>query len=126
MRIALVLVLVAGCPSPPAQPPGPTARTTADGTCADVAWSCVAHAPGAEAPWGCLEGNAAQRDQYAASCTPAKDGRFALGACLRDDLVAGCTLARGAQCTTTWYYAPATRASVEADCATQGAQLVLP
>lgn len=125
MRIALVLVLVAGCPSPPAKPTT-TTRTTADGTCAEVAWSCVAHAPNDGPAWGCIEGNAAQRAQYEASCTPAKDGRFALGACMRDDVVGGCTLARGAACTTTWYLAPATRASVEADCAKTGALYVAP
>jgi len=125
MRIALVLLLVAGCPSPR---PRPTTvqRTTADGTCAEIAWSCVGHQPNGGAPWGCVEGNASQTAQYQASCTPERDGRFALNACMRDDVVGGCTLARGAQCTTTWYYAPATRASIEADCARQDALFVAP
>ena len=97
-------------------------RTTADSE--NVAWSCVGLK--GDAPWGCIEGNATQTAQYQASCTPEKNGRFALQPCLRDNLVGGCTLARGSQCTTTWYYAPATRASVEDDCAKQEALFVAP
>lgn len=126
MRIALALVLLAGCPSSSPRPTQPVQRTTADNTCEDVAWSCVGMKPGTQEAWGCVEGNASQTAQYQASCTAEKDGRFALNACLRDDLVGGCTLARGSQCTTTWYYAPATRTSVEADCAKQGALFVAP
>jgi len=126
MRIALVFVLVAGCSSPSHKPTQTVQRTTSDNTCEDVAWSCVGMRPGTEEPWGCLEGNASQTSQYQATCTPAQDGRFALNACMRDNLVGGCTLARGSQCTTTWYYAPATRTSVEADCAKQDALFVAP
>ncbi len=125
MRIAIALVLLAGCPSSPAKPQT-LQRTTETNTCAEVAWSCVALKPGTQDAWGCIEGNASQTTQYQASCTPEKDGRFALNACMRDNVVGGCTLARGAQCTTTWYFAPATRASVEADCAKQGALFVAP
>lgn len=126
MRIALVLVLLAGCPARPSTAPQPMQRTTAEHTCEDVAWSCVGMKPGTEDAWGCIEGNASQTAQYQATCTPAKHGRFALNACLRDNLVGGCTLARGSQCTTTWYHAPATRESVERDCAKQGALFVAP
>ena len=124
MRAALLLILLAGCPSAPATKPQPVQRTTADNTCENVAWSCVGVKSGT--PWGCIEGNDTQTVQYQASCTPEKDGRFALQACMRDELVGGCTLARGNQCTTTWYYAPATRTSVEGDCAKQGALFVAP
>lgn len=99
-------------------------RTTADNTCENVAWSCVGMKDGA--PWGCIEGNETQTAQYQSSCTPEKNGSFALQPCLRDNLVGGCTLARGSQCTTTWYYAPATRTSVEDDCAKQEALFVAP
>jgi hypothetical protein len=81
---------------------------------------------GTEEAASCVEGNASHRDTYEASCTDATRGRFALNACMRDTSVAGCTLARGTACTTTWYAAPATRASVEADCAKQGALFVAP
>ena len=130
MRIVLAAllfaVLIAGCPSSSPQRPQPVQRTASDGTCEEVAWSCVALRPRTDEPWGCLEGNAAQTAQYQTACTPEKDGRFALNACLRDDVVGGCTLARGSQCTTTWYFAPATRESIEGDCAKQGALFVAP
>jgi hypothetical protein len=125
MRL-LVIVVLAGCPAPPATKPQPMQRTTPDNTCEHVAWSCVAMKPATQDAWGCVEGNDQQTTQYQASCTPEKDGRFALNACMRDNLVGGCTLARGSQCTTTWYYGPATRTSVEADCAKQGALFVAP
>ena len=125
MRILLVLVL-AGCPATPATRPQPVQRTTSDNTCESVAWSCVAMKPKTQDAWGCIEGNAEQTSQYQSSCTAEKDGRFALNACMRDNLVGGCTLARGSQCTTTWYYPPATRESVEGDCAKQGALYVAP
>jgi hypothetical protein len=82
--------------------------------------------PNTQDAWGCVEGNASQTVQYQTSCTVEKHGRFALNACLRDNLVGGCTLARGSQCTTTWYYSPSTRESVEADCAKQSALYVAP
>jgi hypothetical protein len=125
MRIALLVVLAA-CPGPPQKSPQSTQRTTSDNTCQDIAWSCVGMTPGTQDAWGCVEGNASQTSQYQATCTPEKDGRFALNACLRDNIVGGCTLARGAQCTTTWYFAPATRATVEADCAKMSALFVAP
>lgn len=123
MRILLVLAL-AGCPGPQGTKPQPVQRTTSDNTCESVAWSCVAMKR--ETPWRCVEGNATQTAQYQASCTAEKDGRFALNACMRDNLVGGCTLARGDQCTTTWSYPPATRETVEADCEKQGALYVAP
>jgi hypothetical protein len=126
MRIALLVLLNAGCPAAPATKPQPVQRTTSDNTCENVAWSCVGMKPGTQDAWGCVEGNASQTSQYQASCTVEKDGRFALNACLRDNLVGGCTLARGNQCTTTWYYAPASRESVEADCEKQDALYVAP
>lgn len=125
MRIVLLLVL-AGCPAQAPSKPQPVQRTTADNTCQDVAWSCVAMKHDTQDAWGCMEGNASQTTQYQGSCTPEKDGRFALNACMRDGVVGGCTLARGAQCTTTWYFAPATRESVEADCKKQSALFVAP
>lgn len=125
MRL-FVLVLLAGCPAAPATKSQPVQRTTADNTCENVAWSCVGMKAGTQDAWGCVEGNDTQRSQFEASCTPEKNGRFALNACLRDNLIGGCTLARGSQCTTTWYYAPATRTSVEADCGKQGALFVAP
>ena len=126
MRMLLLAAVLAGCPAAPATKPQPMQRTTSDNTCENVAWSCVGMTPGTEDAWGCVEGNAEQTSQYQASCTAEKHGRFALGACLRDNLVGGCTLARGSQCTTTWYYGPSTRTSVEADCAKQGALFVAP
>lgn len=127
MRIALVAVtMLAGCPSPSPSPPRTTQRTTSDGSCEEIAWSCVGMRPGSQEAWGCIEGNASQTAQYQASCTPDKDGRFALGPCPRDDLAGGCTVARGSQCTTTWYLPPATLQTVAADCAKLGAQLVVP
>ena len=125
MRIVLVLLLV-GCPSSQSPKPQTLQRTTSDGTCEEVAWSCVGMKPGAQEAWGCIEGNASQTSQYQASCTPEKDGRFALNACMRDNVVGGCTVARGSNCTTTWYFAPATRAVVEADCLKQNALFVAP
>jgi hypothetical protein len=122
----VALLLLAACPAPLATKPQPVQHTTADNTCEGVAWSCVGMKPGTEDSWGCVEGNATQRTQYEGSCTAAQHGRFALNACLRDTAVGGCTLARGAACTTTWYHAPASRASVEADCAKQGALFVAP
>lgn len=126
LLVAVPVLALAGCPASPRTPPQPVQRTTADNTCEDVAWSCVGLNPETQEPWGCIEGNATQTAQYQASCTPEKHGAFALNACPRDDLVGGCTLARGSQCTTTWYAAPATRASIEADCAKQGALFVAP
>jgi hypothetical protein len=126
MRIVALLALLAGCPAPNAPRPATTQHTTSDNTCEDVAWSCVGMKPGTTDAWGCVEGNASQTAQYQASCTPEKHGRFALNACLRDNVVGGCTLARGGQCTTTWHHAPATRESVEAECAKQGALFVAP
>jgi hypothetical protein len=125
MRV-LALVLLVGCPAPPATKPQPMQRTTADNTCETVTWSCVGMKPGTETSWGCVEGNDTQRAQYEGSCTADKHGRFALNACLRDTSVGGCTLARGSACTTTWYHAPSTREAVEADCAKQGALFVAP
>lgn len=124
MRVTLVLLFA--CSSPGTRPQNSMQRTTADNTCQDVAWSCVGLKPGTQDPWGCTEGNASQTAQYQATCTLEKSGIFALNACLRDDIVGGCTLARGSQCTTTWYLAPATRESVEADCLKQGALFVAP
>jgi len=106
--------------------PSTAQRTTSDHTCADVAWSCVGITPATGDAWGCIEGNASQTAEYQASCTEAKQGRFALNPCLRDTMIGGCTLARGSQCTTTWYASPATRETVEADCAKQGALFVTP
>ena len=126
MRTLLAaVILLAGCPAPPATPKQPMQRPSADGTCAEVAWSCVGLLPGGQ-PWGCVEGNASQTARYQATCTAEKHGIFALNGCLRDHIVGGCTVARGSQCTTTWYVAPATRASVEADCAKQGALFAPP
>ena len=125
MRILLVVAL-AGCSAARGTKPQPVQRTAADNTCEHVAWSCVTLQAGTTDPWGCREGNAAQTSQSQASCTAEQDGRFALNACMRDNLVGGCTLARGEQCMTTWYYAPATRASVEAACENQGALYVAP
>ena|SRR5688572_21147672 len=122
----LVLVLLAGCPGSSSTKPQMAERTTADHTCEDVAWSCVGMKRGTEDAWGCIEGNAAQTAQYQATCTPEKDGRFALNACPRDSAVGGCTVARGSQCTTTWYFAPSSRPTVEADCAKLGALFVAP
>ena len=110
MRFALVLLLAA-CPAPPAS--RAKAEPRADGTCPEVAWSCVAVAPGATEAWGCTEGTASQTAQYQATCTADQGGRFALDPCLRDLVVGGCTIARGSLCTTTWYHAPATRAEAE-------------
>ncbi|MBA3396603.1 MAG: hypothetical protein H0T89_28490 [Deltaproteobacteria bacterium] len=126
MRLLVAVGLLAACSSP--AKPGPTRveRTTSEGTCENIAWSCVGTLPDGSTPWGCIEGNASQTVQYQATCTPEKAGLFALGACPRDDVIAGCTVARGSQCTTTWYLAPATRASIEDDCAKQGAKLVAP
>ena len=123
MRIVLVLLL--GCSSPSPKPQTFT-RTAADGTCEEIAWSCVGMKPGTQEAWGCIEGNASQTSQYQATCTPEKDGRFALNACMRDTIVGGCTVARGSACTTTWYFAPSTRALVEADCAKLNALFVAP
>lgn len=124
MRIVLALLL-AGCSgSPPA--PQSMQRTTADGTCEEIAWSCVALKQGTEDAWGCIEGNSAQTAQYQSSCTPEKDGRFALNACMRDNIAGGCTLARGSQCTTTWFHTPASRAEIEAECLKQKARFVAP
>jgi hypothetical protein len=120
MRILLVLAL--GCSGPQGTKPPPVQRTTSDNTCENVAWSCVTMK--LEEPSRCVEGDASQTSQYQASC--AADGRFALGACMRDNLVGGCTLARGDRCATTWYYPPATRESVEADCAKHEALYVAP
>jgi hypothetical protein len=125
MRIAFALLLLAACPSSPRKPQ-PMQRTTAEGTCEEIAWSCVALKPGTEEAWGCIEGNAAQTAQYQSSCTPEKNGRFALNPCLRDNLAGGCTVARGSQCTTTWYFTPAARPTVEADCVKLGAVFVAP
>jgi hypothetical protein len=129
MRALIGLALgiaFAGCSSAPATTPQPVQRTTPDNTCENVAWSCVGMKPNTEEAWGCIEGTAEQLAQYQASCTDDKHGRFALNPCLRDNLVGGCTVARGNQCTTTWYYAPATRQSIEADCAKQAALYVAP
>jgi hypothetical protein len=124
VKIAIVLVLVA-CSAPPAKPQT-LQRTTTDNTCEEVAWSCVGITPNTTDAWGCIEGNSSQTAQYQASCTEAKHGRFALNACLRDTMLGGCTLARGSQCTSTWYAPPATRDSIEADCVKQGALFVAP
>jgi len=126
MRIALVFVLVAGCSSLRTKPTQTVQRTTSDNTCEDVAWSCVGMRPGTEEPWGCLEGNASQTSSIKRTCTPAQDGRFALNACMRGQprrwLHARARLAVHDDL----YYAPATRVSVEADCAKQGALFVAP
>src|SRR5689334_12814792 len=106
MRLALVLLVA--CSAPATRPPPSTQRTTADNTCEEVAWSCVGLKPGTQDPWGCTEGNATQTAQFQETCTLAKSGIFALNACLRDNVVGGCTLAHGEKCTTTWYLAPAT------------------
>ena|SRR5687767_13909248 len=125
MRFALVVFLL-GCPGPSQTKPQQATRTTNDGTCEEIAWSCVGMKPGTDESWGCVEGDAAQTAQYQASCTPEKNGRFALNACMRDNIVGGCTVARGSQCTTTWYFAPSTRLTVEADCLKLGALFVAP
>lgn len=125
MRL-FVLLLLAACPGSSAPPQQTMQRTTNDNTCEEIAWSCVGLEPGTQAPWGCTEGNAAQTSQYQSTCTAEKSGIFALNACLRDNAVGGCTLARGSQCTTTWYLAPASRESVEAKCLKQGALFVAP
>ena len=125
MRFALLLVLAA-CPAPSPQRQQMMQRTTKDNTCEEVAWSCVALKPGTQDPWGCIEGNASQTSQYQGSCTPTQSGLFALNACLHDNVAGGCTLARGSSCTTTWYLAPATRETIEADCRKQGALFVAP
>ncbi len=125
MRLLITVGLLVACSSSGTRRATPVEHTTGDGTCEDIAWSCVGTLPGG-APWGCIEGNASQTVQYQATCTLEKAGLFALGACPRDDVIAGCTIARGSQCTTTWYLAPATRASIEADCTKQGAKVVAP
>jgi hypothetical protein len=123
MRLALLLLL-AGCPGSTAHGPPSMQRTTNDNTCAEIAWSCVGLK--GDTPWGCTEGNASQTAQYQGTCTAERSGIFALSACLRDNVVGGCTLARGSQCTTTWYVAPSTREAIEADCSKQGALFVAP
>ena len=122
MRILLVLALAA-CSGSQGTKPLPVQRTTSDNTCENVAWSCVEMKPGTEDGARCVEGNAAQTSQD--QCAE-KHGRYTLDACMRDNLVGGCTLARGDACATTWYYPPSTRESVEADCAKQGALYVAP
>lgn len=125
MRSVLALVLLlAACPAPTSRPKT-AQRTSSDGTCAEVAWSCVGtNADGAA--WGCTEGDASQTAQHQATCTQDKGGLFALNACLRDNVVGGCTLARGSACTTTWFHAPLTLEQVAAECAKQGAVFATP
>lgn len=115
MRLALLLLVA--CAGPATTPQTPE-RTTADNTCEAVTWSCVEVKPGTDEAVTCREGNEAARQP----CT----GRFALNPCLHDNVVAGCTRARGATCTTTWHAAPATRAAVEDECAQQDALFVVP
>jgi len=128
MRIVLLVTFagLAACPGSTGTKPQPVQRTTNDNTCEEVSWSCVGMKPGTQEAWGCTEGNASQQSQYQASCTPERDGRFALNACMRDNLIGGCTVARGSQCTTTWYFAPSTRETVEADCLKMSALFVAP
>jgi hypothetical protein len=126
MRLLALLVLLTACPGPSKKPAPDMQRTTSDNTCEDVAWSCVGMTPGTETAWGCTEGNASQLSQYQTSCTAEKNGRFALTPCMRDNVIGGCTVARGSTCTTTWYASPATRATVENDCVKLSALFVAP
>lgn len=117
-----VLLLLAACSASPATKPQPIQHVTADNTCEDIAWSCVRVKAGTDEAASCIEGNAAERDANERACTG--DGRFALNGCLRDNVAGGCTLAREASCTTTWY--ATSRTAIEATCARQSALFVAP